>query len=106
MAEKQESGIRSQESARKAADPWFVRWALIGATLVIVGVLVAVPLVAVFAHALAKGLGAYWDNLVNNAETRHAIFLTLVVAPVAVALNVLFGIAAAWIIARFRFRGR
>lgn len=91
---------------RQSADPWFVRFALVGATLLIVGVLVAVPLAAVFSHALGKGLGTYWNNLVNNAETRHAIFLTLVVAPVAVGLNVLFGIAAAWLIARFRFPGR
>jgi sulfate transport system permease protein len=48
----------------------------------------------------------YWDNLVANANTRHAVFLTMVVAPVAVAMNVVFGVAAAWAIARFRFRGR
>ena len=75
-------------------------------TLAIVGVLIGVPLAAVFTYAFANGLGAYWDNLVNNADTRHAIFLTMVVAPVAVALNVVFGIAAAWVIARFRFPGR
>lgn len=92
-------------SPRKS-DPWFVRYALVGLTYAIVGCLVGVPLAAVFSYALSQGLGTYWDNLVNNSDTRHAVFLTLVVAPVAVAMNVVFGIAAAWVIARFRFRGR
>src|SRR4051794_19237815 len=75
---------------RAASDPWYVRWALTGLTLGIVGVLVVVPLVNVFSQALAKGLGAYWGFLVDDPDTRHAVFLTLVVAPVAVALNVVF----------------
>ncbi|MBY0512742.1 MAG: sulfate ABC transporter permease subunit CysW [Gemmataceae bacterium] len=96
------SGVR-----RAAAnDPWFVRWALVGATVGIVGLLVVLPLVTVFYHALSRGVGAYWNYLVGDPDTRHAVFLTLVVAPVAVALNVAFGVAAAWVIARFRFPGR
>jgi len=91
---------------RRAADPWYVRWALVGATLVIVGILIVVPLVSVFAQATAKGLRVYWDSLAANPDTRHAVFLTLVVAPVAVAMNVVGGVAAAWAIARFRFPGR
>ena len=87
-------------------DPALVRVALVGFTYATVGVLVAIPLVAVFSYAFSRGLGTYFDNLFNNSDTRHAIFLTMVVAPVAVALNVVFGIAAAWAIARFRFRGR
>src|SRR5205823_7538813 len=47
-----------------------------------------------------------WENLVLNANTRHSILLTLTVAPVAVVLNLVFGVAAAWAIARFRFPGR
>ena len=91
---------------RRRADPWYVRCLLVGLTLGIVGVLIVVPLASVFAQATAKGLGVYWSNLVANPDTRHAVFLTLVVAPVAVALNVVGGIAAAWAIARFRFPGR
>jgi sulfate/thiosulfate transport system permease protein len=87
-------------------DPWYVRYALVGLTLGIVGLLIVVPLASVFAQATAKGLGVYWDSLVANPDTRHAVFLTLMVAPVAVAMNVIFGIAAAWAIARFRFPGR
>ncbi|QEL15312.1 sulfate ABC transporter permease subunit CysW [Limnoglobus roseus] len=88
------------------SDPWYVRYALIGLTLLIVGGLVVVPLASVFVQAFSKGVGAYWDNLFNNADTRHAVFLTLIVAPVAVALNTVFGVAAAYTIARFRFPGR
>lgn len=88
------------------ADPAWVRWGLVGLTLGIVGLLVAVPLYAVFHHALSRGIGAYWQALAGDPDTRHAIFLTLMVAPVAVFLNVVFGVAAAWVIARFRFPGR
>ncbi len=91
---------------RPRQDPWYVRYMLIGLTLLIVGGLVLVPLASVFVQAFSKGVGAYWNNLFNNADTRHAVFLTLVVAPVAVALNTVFGIAAAYTIARFRFPGR
>jgi sulfate transport system permease protein len=91
---------------RPRHDPWYVRYTLIGLTLLIVGGLVVVPLANVFAQAFGRGLGAYWDALVNDPDTRHAVFLTLVVAPVAVALNTVFGIAAAYTIARFRFPGR
>jgi sulfate transport system permease protein len=69
-------------------------------------VLVILPVVNVFYQALANGLWSYIENLVGNADTRHAMLLTLTVAPVAVALNLVFGVAAAWLIARFRFPGR
>jgi len=97
---------QTMPARRASRDPWYVRWTLIVLTLGIVGLLIAVPLASVFAQATAKGLGVYWNNLVANSDTRHAVFLTMVVAPVAVAMNVVFGVAAAWSIARFRFRGR
>lgn len=79
---------------------------LITATIGIVGLLVLLPLINVFAQAFSTGMRAYWHHLVNDPDTRHAIFLTLVVAPLAVAMNTVFGIAAAYTIARFRFPGR
>jgi sulfate transport system permease protein len=94
------------ESNRKSTDPWYVRYTLITLTLLIVGVLVAVPLASVFTQAFGSGFAAYWRFLTDDPDTRHAIFLTLMVAPVAVALNTVFGIAAAYTIARFRFPGR
>ena len=87
-------------------DPWYVRTALVGATFVIVVLLIGVPLVNVFTLALGAGLGGFWRNLTRDPDTLHSVFLTAVVAPVAVALNAAFGVAAAWCIARFEFRGR
>jgi sulfate transport system permease protein len=60
----------------------------------------------VFYQALKAGLAAYWTNLVADPDTRHAIFLTLIVAPAALVSNVIFGVIAAWTIARFQFPGR
>jgi len=87
-------------------DPWFVRWGLISAAVGVVGVLVIVPVINVFYEALAHGAGTYIKNLISDPDTRDSILLTLTVAPVAVALNVLFGVAAAWAIARYEFPGR
>lgn len=100
-----ETAKRGHPSAA-GRDPAIVRWTLIGATVAIVGVLVAVPVAAVFHKALEQGPAVYWKTLSIDADTRHAILLTLAVAPLAVAANMVFGIAAAWTIARFRFRGR
>jgi sulfate/thiosulfate transport system permease protein len=91
---------------RSRQDPWPVRWGLTLATFAIVSLLIVVPLVSIFAQAFADGLGAYWRNLTGSADTLHSVLLTLTVAPVAVALNLVFGVAAAWTIARFRFPGR
>jgi sulfate transport system permease protein len=94
-------------AARRAqTDPPAVRLALIASALGIMSFLVVVPLLNVFVEAFRGGIGTYWDNLVNDADTLHSVKLTLMVAPVAVALNVVFGVAAAWAIARFRFPGR
>jgi len=87
-------------------DPWLVRWTLVVSAAAIIGLLIIVPVVNVFYEALAKGTRTYWHNLVGDPDTVSAILLTLTVAPVAVALNTVFGLAAAWAIARFRFRGR
>jgi sulfate transport system permease protein len=72
----------------------------------VVGVLVIVPVINVFTEALARGVGTYIQNLIADPDTRHSILLTLTVAPVAVVLNVIFGVAAAWAIARYQFPGR
>jgi len=83
-----------------------VRVALIAAALGVIGVLIVIPLVDVFVEAFGRGLGAYWQTLTGDADTQAAIRLTLTVAPIALALNLIFGIAAAWAISRFRFPGR
>ena len=91
---------------RAYEDPPWVRRLLIGVALFVMIALVVVPLVNVFVEAFAGGVQAYWNNLVHDADTLHSIMLTLAVAPVAVILNTIFGLAAAWAIARFKFPGR
>jgi sulfate transport system permease protein len=87
-------------------DPLILRWGLIAAAVSVVAVLVIVPAVNVFVHAFGAGIGGYWRNLAGDPDTRHAIMLTLTVAPLAVTANVVFGVAAAWAITRFQFPGR
>src|SRR5262249_54046246 len=91
---------------RAQQDPALVRWGLTLAAFVIVGVLIVIPVVHVFVEAFADGLGTYFDALFNDRITCAAIQTTLIVAPAAVLLNSLFGVAAAWAVARFRFPGR
>ncbi len=97
---------RSTKRRTALQDPWFVRWGLISAAVGVVGILVIVPVINVFYEALAHGVGTYTRNLFSDPDTRHSILLTLTVAPVAVVLNVVFGVAAAWAIARYEFPGR
>jgi hypothetical protein len=87
-------------------DPAWVRWGLTGFAVLVVGVLVGIPVVNIFYEALKEGVRVYWDNLVADPDTRHSIFLTATVVPIALVANIVFGIAAAWAIARFKFPGR
>jgi sulfate/thiosulfate transport system permease protein len=92
---------------RKAQqDPAWVRWGLTLFALAVVGVLVVIPVVNIFAEALSAGIGVYWKNLVVDRDTRQSILLTLTVVPIALVANLVFGLAAAWAIARFDFPGR
>ena len=90
---------------RVTAEPPFVRWLLIGTALLFLGLFLVVPLAAVFAEAFAKGIGFYLHTF-NDANTLAAIKLTFIVAGIAVPLNCVFGVAAAWAIAKFDFRGK
>ena len=87
------------------AEPRWVRFTLTAIALVFLGFFLALPLVAVFVEALAAGIPAYLDALADP-EARSAIWLTVLVALIALPLNVAFGVAAAWAIARFEFRGK
>jgi sulfate/thiosulfate transport system permease protein len=91
---------------RGRQDHWLVRWTLIALAVGVIGLLVVLPLVNVFYEALKGGVGVYWTSLASDSRTRQAIALTLTVVPIAVGMNVVFGVAAAWCIARFRFPGR
>src|SRR5690606_34064035 len=63
------------------------------------------PLIAIFAEALRNGVGVYWEAL-QDPDALAAIRLTLLVAAIAVPLNLVFGVSAAWAIAKFEFRGK
>jgi sulfate/thiosulfate transport system permease protein len=87
-------------------DPLWMRWGLTFFALSVVGVLVVIPVINVFAVAFSKGAAVYWKNLFGDPDTRHSILLTLTVVPIALAANVIFGVAAAWAVSRFDFPGR
>lgn len=86
-------------------EPAWVRVLLITLALVFFGVFLLVPLAAVFAEAFKKGWAAYAAG-VTHPDALAAIRLTLLVAGIAVPLNLVFGVAAAWAIAKFDFRGK
>jgi sulfate transport system permease protein len=90
---------------RAITEPPIVRRLLIGLTLGFLTLFLFLPLAAVFYEALRKGLGVYFAALVDP-DAAAAIRLTLLCAMIAVPLNLVFGIAAAWAIAKFEFRGK
>ena len=82
-----------------------VRWTLIGTALVFLALVLLFPLVTVFHQALAKGLPAYLEAI-REPDALSAAKLTLLIASIAVPVNLVFGIAAAWCISKFEFRGK
>jgi len=81
------------------------RLLLIVTALLFLGLFLVLPLLAVFAQALAKGFGAYYIAI-SQPMAWAAVKLTLLVAGIAVPLNLIFGVAAAWAVAKFDFRGK
>src|SRR5262249_14152679 len=90
---------------RATEDPRWVRVLLIAVALGFLGLLVVLPLVSVFTNALARGLAVYLAAI-REPEALSAIKLTLVTAAISVPANLVFGIAAAWAIAKFDFPGK
>ena len=86
-------------------DPPWVRRLLTGIALGFLAIALVVPLGVVFAAAFRDGAGAYW-HAITEPDTVSAIKLTLLTACIAVPLNIVFGVAAAWAITRFRFPGK
>ena len=87
------------------SEPAWVRYSLIGTALVFMFLFLVLPLAAVFTEALRKGFGAYFEAL-KDPDAWSAIRLTFITALIAVPLNLVFGIAAAWAIAKYEFRGK
>ena len=102
------SGNNSRTIRRAQAgtteSPW-VRYTLIAVALAFMLLFLVLPLAAVFAEALRKGFGAYLDGL-REPDAWLAIKLTLITALIAVPLNLVFGVAAAWCIAKYEFKGK
>ncbi len=99
--------IASESPDRNAgtSEPAWVRRLLIGIALVFLALFLFVPLAFVFVQAFAKGVSVYFAAIVDD-DALAAIRLTLLAAGIAVPLNLVFGIAAAWAIAKFSFPGK
>ncbi|NJM92226.1 MAG: sulfate ABC transporter permease subunit CysW [Rhodospirillaceae bacterium] len=82
-----------------------VRWTLIATGVLFIGLVLVLPLISVFMEALRGGLLQFFQA-VYSKDTWQAVRLTLLVAAIAVPLNVVFGLAAAWAIAKFDFKGK
>jgi len=90
---------------RGMSESKLVRRVLIGVALLFLTLFLLMPLAMVFVEALRKGLGVYFENLAEP-DALSAIKLTLLVAAIAVPLNAAIGLAAAWAISKFEFRGK
>ena len=86
-------------------DPAWLRWLLIGTTITFLSLFLFVPLASIFAEALRKGVGPYFASFTDPVAL-SAIRLTLLTSLISVPLNLLFGLAAAWSIAKFDFPGK
>jgi sulfate transport system permease protein len=86
-------------------EPFLVRWTLITIAIAFLTIFVVLPLVVVFTEAFSRGIGAYMSAL-SEPEALSAIKLTLTVAAISVGLNLVFGVIAAWAIAKFEFPGK
>jgi sulfate/thiosulfate transport system permease protein len=90
---------------RATSEATWVRYILIGITLFFLSLFLFIPLAAVFTEALRKGVQTYFAAIVEP-DALSAIKLTLIAAGIAVPLNLVFGVAAAWTIAKFEFKGK
>ncbi|PIT00916.1 sulfate/thiosulfate transporter permease subunit [Bradyrhizobium nitroreducens] len=100
--------VRAREALARdnlRTEPKAVRIAIITIAIAFLTIFVVLPLVVVFAHAFSKGIAAYFAALAEP-EALAAIRLTLLVAAISVGLNLVFGLVAAWAIAKFDFPGK
>lgn len=97
--------IRTSRPVSATGDAFSVRVFLIGVTLIFSLLFLLFPLIVVFEGAFSKGWAAFLETF-RDPYTRHSILLTLLIAGIAVPLNTIFGISAAWCVTRHRFRGR
>ncbi|GIO32343.1 MULTISPECIES: sulfate ABC transporter permease subunit CysW [Paenibacillus] len=99
------AAVRQVQTSRAATEGPLVQWLLIGAAGLVLLWLIVLPLAVVLTQALKKGWDVYISAL-SDPDALSALKLTLLVALIAVPLNTIFGVAAAWAIAKFRFKGK
>jgi sulfate transport system permease protein len=96
---------KSRQTKPHLTESRFVRYTLISIALLFVGLIVILPMVSVIAESFRKGWQAYLSAL-SDPDALSALKLTLITALMAVPLNTIFGITAAWAITKFKFRGK
>ncbi|MGJ7919866.1 sulfate ABC transporter permease subunit CysW [Neobacillus sp. LXY-4] len=92
-------------SANTTNEPRIIRWLLIALALGFLSLFLLLPLIAIFVKAFEKGVAVYFASI-TQPDALSAIRLTLLVVLIAVPINTLFGIAAAWVITKFQFKGK
>src|ERR1700724_441751 len=98
-------GSRRAAATAATGESAAVRWSLIGIAVFFLALFIFLPLAIVFSQAFAKGIAVYWASL-RTPDALAAIRLTLLAAAIAVPLNLVFGVAAAWCIGKFEFLGK
>lgn len=93
-----------EQSVATREEPW-TKWLILGVSLTFFAIFLLLPLVTVFVEALRKGWGTYLTALIDP-DTRSAVYLTFLAALISVPLNLVFGVCAAWAIAKFEFWGK
>ena len=99
------SAPRRSVKKQSTGEPTWVRWMLIGIALSFIFLFLILPLAAVFVEALRKGADAFFAAF-KDPDAQSAIYLTLITAAIAVPMNLVFGVSAAWCIAKYEFRGK
>ncbi|MFM2320542.1 MAG: sulfate/thiosulfate transporter permease subunit [Pseudomonadota bacterium] len=98
-------GSEIYELSPAIREPKWARLTILSLSLLFFAIFLLMPLLAVFVEALRKGWEVYWQAI-TNPDTAAAIRLTLLAAAIAIPLNLVFGVAAAWCISKFEFRGK
>ena len=101
LSKRPSPGSRRAHGIDVRADPAPMRWAIIATAIAFLGLFVVLPLLNVFVQAFSKGWQAYW-SAINSPDALDAIYLTLLAAGISVALNLVFGVTAAWAISKVR----
>ena len=96
---------RSPVFRHSKTEPEMVKWILIAVVLFYLGIFLIVPLTCILMNAFSQGIKSYWQAI-TEPDALSAIGLTLLTALIAVPLNLIFGIAASWAVAKFDFRGK